>query len=79
MLSRLHRQGRRELGEVMVAGTPNLEIQPVKRALAHSAVVMAGCGREQWVRHHTPSIVYKQKRSLLRDLLAGNRLLPAPL
>jgi hypothetical protein len=58
MLSRLHRQGRRELGELIVAGTPNLEIQPAKRALAQSAAVMAGCGREQLVRHHTPSNVY---------------------
>jgi hypothetical protein len=30
--------------EVMVAGTPNLEIQLAKRALAQSAAVMEGSG-----------------------------------
>ncbi len=71
VLSRLHRAAHKgdvnwaPLSEVREAGTPNLEIQPVKRALAQSAAVMAGCGREQWERHHTPSIVYKQKRLCL--------------
>jgi hypothetical protein len=50
MLSRLHRAAHKAdvnwapLSEVMVAGTPNLEIQLVKRALAQSAAVMAGSG-----------------------------------
>jgi hypothetical protein len=35
-----------------------METQPVKMALSQSAAVMAGSGREQWVRHHNPSNVY---------------------
>jgi hypothetical protein len=50
MLSMLHRATHRAvvnwapLSDVMVAGTPNLETQPEKRALAQSASVMAGSG-----------------------------------
>jgi hypothetical protein len=50
MLSRLHRAAHRAdmnwapLSEVMVAGAPNLEIQPVNRALAQSATVMEESG-----------------------------------
>jgi hypothetical protein len=50
MLSRPHRAAHRAnmnwapLSEVIVAGTPNLEIQPVNRALAQLAVVMEGSG-----------------------------------
>jgi hypothetical protein len=50
MLSRPHRAAQRAdvnwapLSEVMVAGTPNLEIQPVYRARAQSAGVMEESG-----------------------------------
>ena len=46
MLSRMHRPAHRAdvnwapLFDVMVAGTPNRDAQPSKRALAQSAVVM---------------------------------------
>jgi hypothetical protein len=46
MLSRLHRPTHRAdvnwapLSDVMVAGTPNRDTQPAKRALGQSAVVM---------------------------------------
>jgi hypothetical protein len=47
-LSRLHSAAHKAdvnwapLSDVMVAGTPNLETQPVKRALAQLAAVMEG-------------------------------------
>jgi hypothetical protein len=50
MLSKLHRAAHKAdvnwtpLSDVMVAGTPNLEIQPGKRTLAESAAVMEGSG-----------------------------------
>jgi hypothetical protein len=50
MLSRLHRLAHREdvnwapLSEVMVAGTPKRDTQPVKRALAQSAAEMEASG-----------------------------------
>jgi hypothetical protein len=50
MLSKLHRAAHKAnvnwapLSDVMVAGTPNLEIQPAKRTLAESAAVMEGSG-----------------------------------
>jgi hypothetical protein len=50
MLSMLHRDPYKAdmnwapLSDLIVAGTPNLEIQPAKRALAQSAVVMEGSG-----------------------------------
>jgi hypothetical protein len=46
MLSKLHRAAHKAdvnwapLSDVMVAGTPNLDTQPAKRALAQSAAVM---------------------------------------
>jgi hypothetical protein len=46
MLSKLHRASHKadmnwaSLSDVMVAGTPNLDTQPAKRALAQSAAVM---------------------------------------
>ncbi len=50
MLSRLHRPAQRAdvnwapLSDVIVAGTPNRDTQPVKRALAQSAAVMEASG-----------------------------------
>ncbi len=50
MLSKLHRAVQKAdvnwapLSDVMVAGTPNLEIQPAKSALVQSAAVMEGSG-----------------------------------
>jgi hypothetical protein len=48
MLSKLHRAAHRadvnDVSDVIVAGTPNLETQPAKRALVQSAAVMDGSG-----------------------------------
>jgi hypothetical protein len=50
MLSMLHRDPYKvamtwaPLSDLIVAGTPNLGIQPAKRALAQSAVLMEGSG-----------------------------------
>jgi hypothetical protein len=56
MLSTVHRAAHNadvnwaRLSEVMVASTPNLEIQPAKRALAQSVAVMEVSGI---AHHHT--------------------------
>ncbi len=54
MLSSLHRPAQRAdvnwapLSDVMVAGTPNRDTQPAKRALAQSAAVMEASGMASW-------------------------------